>query len=112
MAKDNYGLLLASIVAIVAIVGLVILFSGKAGTGASVTEGQYMLVQQDQGQYAKVLVPEYPVDEPKFGVYGSGSGSAVDMMSSEQRSFMNWCLTFPDVCCKAYPNECQQWQLS
>ena len=31
--KDNYGLLIASIVAIVAIVGLVILFSG-ANTGA------------------------------------------------------------------------------
>jgi len=33
--KDNYGLLIASLVAIVAIVGLVILFSG-AKSGASV----------------------------------------------------------------------------
>jgi len=37
--KDNYGLLIASLVAIVAIVGLVILFSGAA-TGALVAPGQ------------------------------------------------------------------------
>jgi len=32
--QDNYGLLIASLVAIVAIVGLVILFSGASSTGA------------------------------------------------------------------------------
>ena len=37
--KDNYGLLIASLVAIVAIVGLVILFNG-ASTGAVVSPGQ------------------------------------------------------------------------
>ena len=59
MAKDNYGLLLAALVAIVAVVGLVILFSG-ANSGASYAcpNGQMVLVVSPTGgQGATICVP-------------------------------------------------------
>lgn len=65
--ENNYGLLIASIVAIVAIVGLVILFS--ANTGASVAHvNPSCYVQVGNGQWAWMegdMCPE--THQPFFG---------------------------------------------
>ena len=108
--KDNDGLLIASIVAIVAIVGLVILFSGQS-TGAYGSdicgEGfQYELVQVAQGQHGKICVPKYAVAPKEFRIAAGDRGRASDASPEYERSLIQWCKTFPDVCCQKWPNEC------
>ena len=71
MAQDNYGLLLAALVAVVAVVGLVILFSGSGASGAPtwVCDGQvvqtsagYMCIEYSQLQGRQYDAGSHVVD--------------------------------------------------
>ena len=66
MAQDNYGLLLAALVAIVAVVGLVILFSNASSSGAPT-------IGQPGETYCSCPAGQEPYLYAKHMQYGAGT---------------------------------------
>ena len=107
--EEKYGLLIAALVAIVAIVGLVILFSGGP-TGAYVEDrphysalggmeqGRVQLQSVPGGKISRVWVGSNPpVYEGRVGLNRYQSiGRPVDSIPASERSFARWPGVFTD----------------
>ncbi len=91
--SDNFGLMIAALVAIVAVVGLVILFSSKGGTGAvtnvnAVCEGnwQYQFDAQGGGWVCSTAAQPVGGAFPEGGAYADSWGVSRELREDVDQS--------------------------